>query len=345
MPARDAAPTTPAISVVIPSFNRRDSLCALVTALCAQHAPWLAVETIVVLDGSTDGSAEALAALTPPPGWRLVVHAQPNRGLSAARNAGWRRATGEVVLFLDDDVVPGEGLLAAHLHAHHAADAVLGRLDGRAASWVPAALADGVMAYYRTQHMGLARSGVTRALDVFTGNLSVKRRWLQAVDGFDEAFAGYGCEDWDLGQRLLAAGAGFAYAADAAVVHQFALTPARWRAHMQQMGRAQVRLVTKYPHLSGQMILGEFYHSSGGHRLATQFAIQFPRLSMAASAAAFRLVPLAQRVAGPRAARQVVGLSWRLAFWSGVRSAFASARALRASRHFRRSPGADPDPP
>jgi GT2 family glycosyltransferase len=320
------------ISVVIPSFNRRDAVCALVTALFAQHG---AEEIIVVLDGSTDGSAEALAELTPPAGLRLEVHPQPNRGAAAARNAGWRRAAGEIVLFLDDDVVPGEGLVAAHRRAHRHADAVLGHLVSHAASWVPAALAEGVSEYYRAQHEVLSLNGVTQALDVFTGNLSVKRRRLLEVDGFDEAFTGYGCEDWDLGQRLLEAGTAFVYARDAVVVHEFALTPAQWRQHMQQMGRAQVRLSDKYPQLREQLTLRELHNPQRGRRLAAQFAIRFPRLGMMASAIALALAPLAQHLAGQRAARLAVGLGWRLAFWSGVRSAFASARSLRTSNHFR----------
>ena len=75
-------------SIVIPSFNRKESVCALVSALIAQHEPDDCTEVIVVLDGSVDGSEEALGRLAAPPGLRLLIRSQPNKGRAAARNAG-----------------------------------------------------------------------------------------------------------------------------------------------------------------------------------------------------------------------------------------------------------------
>ena len=70
------------------------------------------LQIVVVLDGSTDGSEQALADAT----WSVPVHAhwQPNRGLAAARNVGLQAANGGIVWFLDDDVVPSPGLLERH---------------------------------------------------------------------------------------------------------------------------------------------------------------------------------------------------------------------------------------
>lgn len=90
----------PLVSVVIPTFNRLATVTeAIDSALSQSHA---AVEVIVVDDGSTDGTGEALRRRheTDP---RVVVVSRPNGGVAAARNAGLREVRGEYVAFLDSD--------------------------------------------------------------------------------------------------------------------------------------------------------------------------------------------------------------------------------------------------
>lgn len=84
------------ISVVIPTFNRRRLLLECLKSVAAQHyAPH---EIIVIDDGSTDGTYEALCAV---PG--VTVFRQENAGQSAARDHGAKMATGEYLAFLDSD--------------------------------------------------------------------------------------------------------------------------------------------------------------------------------------------------------------------------------------------------
>jgi len=100
---------TPRVSVVIPTYNRRESVGrALDSVLAQQPAPF---EVLVVDDGSSDGTEALFAA--PPPGVRYLR--QPNRGASSARNHGIREARGEWIAFLDSDDVWLPGKLAAQL--------------------------------------------------------------------------------------------------------------------------------------------------------------------------------------------------------------------------------------
>lgn len=115
-PAEARPPPTalPSVSVVVPTYQRAATLRDVLTPLLDDAGTG---ELIVVVDGCTDGSLELLTA------WaehepRLVVMWQQNRGANAAREAGARRASGEIVLFIDDDVVAEPGLVSGHASVH-----------------------------------------------------------------------------------------------------------------------------------------------------------------------------------------------------------------------------------
>jgi len=86
------------VSVVIPTYNRSARVCSAIESALAQTRP--AAEVIVVDDGSTDGTADLLAARF---GGRIRCITQPNQGVAAARNTGIREARSALVAFLDSD--------------------------------------------------------------------------------------------------------------------------------------------------------------------------------------------------------------------------------------------------
>ena len=104
------------MSIAISSFQRREPLVRLMrnlrNELLASPDLSIGLEIVVILDGSTDGSEEAVRALEMPV--RVGCHWQENRGLAAARNAGLAASKGEIIWFLDDDLVPGEGVIRRH---------------------------------------------------------------------------------------------------------------------------------------------------------------------------------------------------------------------------------------
>jgi hypothetical protein len=87
----------PNVSVILPTYQRRELVRRAVATVLAQT--YRDFELIVVDDGSTDGTGEAMAPL----GDRIRYRWQPNRGVAAARNAGLRLARGSIVAFLDSD--------------------------------------------------------------------------------------------------------------------------------------------------------------------------------------------------------------------------------------------------
>jgi glycosyltransferase involved in cell wall biosynthesis len=99
----------PAVSVVIPVYNREGFVRRAVESVLAEGA--VDLEVIVVDDGSTDGSVAAVEAIGDP---RLrLLRQQPNQGQSAARNRGIEAAKGDLIGFLDSDDLATPGRFAA----------------------------------------------------------------------------------------------------------------------------------------------------------------------------------------------------------------------------------------
>lgn len=105
----NAAPT---LSLIVPCYNVQRFISETLTLLVAQMTP--AHELIVVDDGSTDGTGDAVRAIQAAhPALRIALVTQSNQGISEARNAGLRAACGEYIAFVDSDDHLLPGALAA----------------------------------------------------------------------------------------------------------------------------------------------------------------------------------------------------------------------------------------
>jgi hypothetical protein len=100
----------PDVSVVIVTWNGRQHLDICLAAVAAQQG--VATETIIVDNGSTDGTAELIRSGYP---WVKLVALAENRGFAGGNNAGAREARGRFVAFLNNDTSPDPGWLRALL--------------------------------------------------------------------------------------------------------------------------------------------------------------------------------------------------------------------------------------
>jgi GT2 family glycosyltransferase len=200
----------PRVSVILPTYNRLPRLKRVLAGLAAQSYPVDEFEVVVVSDGSEDGTAEFLAGAKYP--FALAPVLQANQGVAAARNHGLERAGGELIVFVDDDVVPAPQLLSEHVCCHNGTDphlVVLGPMltppDARLAPWVAWEQA---MLTKQYDDMISGRWQPT-ARQFYTGNTSVARADVISAGGFDPAFRR--AEDVELAYRLVARGAHFVF--------------------------------------------------------------------------------------------------------------------------------------
>ena len=242
------------ISIVVPTYNRLDTLRYVIPALVAQELPAGAFEIIVADSNSNDGTREYLAEVAREhPHVRHLPGAYTGR--AAARNAGIAAATAPVVFFIDADIIAAPDLLARHV-AHHDAPgvrAVVG-MEVQVSSYEDyVAKRDDP-----SQRAPLHGESAKRLswLYFLTGNASVPKTELDRVGRFDETFTGYGHEDLELGYRLQHAGVPIVYEPRAVDYHWH---PVPWDEQQQKYelaGRSTVRFFRKHPNWDVRLRLG-----------------------------------------------------------------------------------------
>jgi dolichol-phosphate mannosyltransferase len=120
-------PVTPQLSVILPVFNEAESLPILWQELSAVlGANWTDVEVIFVDDASTDGSGEWLRDLVRKDARARYVRLARHAGLTAALDAGYRRARAPILVTLDSDLQSNPADIPALVAALSGADAAVG---------------------------------------------------------------------------------------------------------------------------------------------------------------------------------------------------------------------------
>ncbi len=217
------------ITVVVPYYEAPEALTLTLAGLERQTYPRDLFEVVVVDDGSDpplDLAALDLGAASPL-SLRVVHQEDLGFGLARARNNGARAAQGDVLVFLDCDMVPEAGWLAAHARWHHAASDVLtlgfrhhvevdgiGVADVRERDGTLADLFEGrpiQRPEWIERRMEATDDLASDADDVFRavtgGNFAVSKDFFTAAGCFDESFTQWGSEDVEFGWRAYALGA------------------------------------------------------------------------------------------------------------------------------------------
>jgi Glycosyl transferase family 2 len=174
-PTRDARVLV-LVSVIVPAYRNAGELSQCISALRA--AATLDTELIVVDDASEDDVSSTAANS----GARVLRLAR-NAGPAAARNHGARHARGQILFFVDADVVVPEnaiGRIRTTLDCHGEIAAVFGSYDARPA-------APGLVSQYRNLlHHFVHQTGKAEAATFWAGCGAVRRLAFERVGGFDE---------------------------------------------------------------------------------------------------------------------------------------------------------------
>ncbi len=206
--------TTPYVSVIVPVLDSVDGIVATLNALLRQTYPEDRFEVLIVDNGSTDGTRDAVAGVVEAHPERVKLLTELERRSSyAARNVGVAAARGEVLAFTDADCIPAADWIERGVSALDAesADYAAGRVEMTFTGPRP-----GVWEYYDAVGKLNQRRYMERGFGA-TANLFVRRRSMDDHGAFRADLISGG--DYEFGRRLARAGEKGVYAESAVVGH------------------------------------------------------------------------------------------------------------------------------
>jgi glycosyltransferase involved in cell wall biosynthesis len=233
-------------SVLIPTYQRREKLAKMLD-LVAQQTGLSDGEVIVGVDGSTDGTLEYLQKRSLDYPCPLHFFRIENSGRSVIRNQLIDRAKGDILIFIQDDIMVRQSWLESHLHAHQDyVGAVIGHV-----TWYPKQNISAYMEWLENGgHMldfsSLRDGHETDFWHFYMGNLSVPRNLIKSLR-FDETLPCYGWEDILFGLAFVREGNKVYYKASASAFHWDEYLEENLGEYMQKVGRSAVVAEQKYP--------------------------------------------------------------------------------------------------
>lgn len=177
-------------SVVIPVYNGLKFLKSNLSAVVNLNAS----ELIIVDDASTDGSGEYVSKNFPK--IKLITHSQ-NMRFPISVNDGVQAATGDIIILLNQDVLPSSDLLKNSLHHFNNPQVFAVTFNEQDRSWADAKFTNGFMEFKN----GLADNKSHISFWPSGGSSAIRKSMWDELSGFDPQFTPGYFEDFDLGWR------------------------------------------------------------------------------------------------------------------------------------------------
>lgn len=242
-------------SVIISTYNGANKIACVLNAVLAQLPS--EVDVIVSDDGSSDNTGEIVGRFQKQnPSVKYLFN--PNGGRSAVRNRGAAKATGDVLIFYDDDMEPLEGSVLRHIQFHETQRGLcVGNLVEHSHSKnhdvvnYKAWLVEGWMAKYRP---GLNRLNLDN-LFFSAANSSIRKADFLTLGGFDERLRDN--EDYDLALRALEMEIPIYLDKENSAVHHDRITVHSYIKRLKEYQKGKSRLITfnsvRYSHFTSVM--------------------------------------------------------------------------------------------
>jgi glycosyltransferase involved in cell wall biosynthesis len=246
-------------SVLIPTYNRAETLAKTLRALADQHNFAPEFEVLVIDDGSTDQTAEQVRRLQQQYPVPLHYFYQHNQKQGRARNFGARNASGRMLLFLGDDTVPRKDFLAAHHRTHEQQGSYSSGTSRMAVigytTWPDNYRRTRFLEYIGEQGWQFGFSLIKNENDVpfnffYTSNLSLAREFFLKAGGFDESFHEYGWEDIELSLRLKNLGMRLVYCPEALTHHYHPISLTSFIQRQHKVGYSAWDFFRKHPEMA-----------------------------------------------------------------------------------------------
>jgi len=287
-----------ATTIQLCTYNRATLLERVLEAAFDQTVPDNAYEVVLVDDGSSDETPSVIERARLRATCPFTVVSQANRGLAAARNAGIALATGERIIFIDDDVLVLPNFVQEHMRSAAARPGAIvrgGAIEVESLDELPPPVWS--IKNYSGNYF-------------WTTNVSAPLATIRAIGGFDESFSEYGWEDIDVGLRLRARGVKAVFNPRALAYHLKPPLRASSIEAMVRQARAKARtavaLARLHPHWRA-------YLATGINPAQRRFAAWRRRLGLA-DRLRRRLVDLGERELTPRETRLARALANEIYF-------------------------------
>ncbi len=233
------------ISIIIATFNGAGKISNLLEGLL--HQSTTEFELIIVVDGSTDNTPEVIEQYKNY-FHRVKLIIQENGGRSVSRNKGAMGATGELLIFYDDDMIPANDSVKRHLDFHNHYNGII--------SGNPIELEDSSKTDIQNYKAWLTKKWTRKYIAEITqlsrenlfftaANSSARRETFMLLGGFDERITD--AEDFDLAYRALTANIPVYFDRDNKSVHQEYITCVSYILRLRAYGTAHNKLKLFYP--------------------------------------------------------------------------------------------------
>ncbi len=305
------------VSIVIPTFQRCESIKRILTALSIQTFPHSNFEVIVSIDGSEDGTREMVEQFSPP--YKLRALWERNSGRASACNRGVNEAEGDILIILDDDMEPSPELVQAHYSSHKAGS----KLGVIGAAPISLDQNSTLAARYIAAEFNSRLRKISvpdyhfRIWDFYGANFSICREVFIEAGAFNEAFKVYGYEDIELAQRLIKIGVKFVYNPNALCKQYYEGDFKELAKKTINGGKTAVLLVNMHPETFAELNFRNYNSTGWKWRTLRLFLIWSSMLIPFTIDAVISFVNLFEK-SNPKTQERMCHLAMNYFFWLGV---------------------------